>query len=214
MVKNDRFSNHNFRKLLDSHVGNVVSILREQAGDKIVKVIVTHLDRCRACKTCELYCAVGRGSNSKTLLKAIREVPTPKARLQVEGSNDVSLPMQCRHCQNAPCIDACLAGALVRDPETDMVIIREDRCVACWTCTIFCPYGAIYPSHELKMAIKCDRCNYMEHPICIDVCPTQALQLVDLDRYDEETLRSKRKNAVTLIHKDTDSDEVLLLDLH
>ncbi len=178
-----------------------------------MKVIGIHLDRCQACKTCELYCAVGRGSNGKTLLKAVREVPTPTARLQVEGTNDVSLPVQCRQCQNAPCLDVCLAGALVRDPETGMVIIHENRCVACWTCTIFCPYGTIYPSCEQKMAIKCDRCNYMEHPICIDVCPTQALQLIDLNRYDEETLRSRRKAAVPLLHKDTGGNEVHLLDL-
>ena len=124
-----------------------------------VKVIGVHIDRCTACKTCELYCAAERGNNSKTLLKAVQESPMPKSRVRVEGRNNVSMPLQCRQCLDAPCLNACLAGALFRDPETNMVIVREDRCIACRTCTIFCPYGVIYPWPERKFALKCDRCN-------------------------------------------------------
>jgi carbon-monoxide dehydrogenase iron sulfur subunit len=76
-----------------------------------------------------------------------------------------------------------------------MVIIREDLCVGCWTCTAFCPYGVIYPCPERKIAIKCDRCLYMEKPVCVDVCPTEALEVVELDGI-EELLREKRRKAV------------------
>ncbi len=157
-----------------------------------MKVIGVHLDRCTGCKTCELYCAAERGSNGKTLLKAVQETPVPKARVRVEGTNQVSMALQCRQCLDAPCLDACLAGALTRDPETQMVVIQEERCIGCWTCTIFCPYGAIYPWPERKIALKCDRCNYMEYPVCVDVCPTNALELVDLDDY-EAFLQEKRQ---------------------
>ena len=157
-----------------------------------MKVIGVHLDRCTACRTCELYCATERGSNGKTLLKAVQETPTPQARVRVEGDAHASMPLQCRQCRNAPCLDACLAGALSRDPETRMVVIQEERCIGCWTCTIFCPYGVIYPWPERKIALKCDRCNYMEHPVCVDVCPTGALELVDLEDY-EVFLQKKRR---------------------
>ena len=176
-----------------------------------MKVIGVHIDRCTACKTCELYCASERGSNGKTLLKAVQEFPTPKPRVRVEGRNNVSMPLQCRQCLDAPCLDACLAGALFRDPETNMVIVREDRCIACWTCTIFCPYGVIYPWPERKFALKCDRCNYMEYPVCVDVCPTQALELIDLKDYDD-ILQKKRRE---ISHSATAGKDkgVLLLDL-
>ena len=157
-----------------------------------MKIIGVHLDRCTGCKTCELYCAAERGSNGKTLLKAVQETPVPTARVRVEGTNRVSMALQCRQCLDAPCLDACLAGALTRDPETQMVVIQEERCIGCWTCTIFCPYGAIYPWPERKVALKCDRCNYMEYPVCVDVCPTNALELVDLDAY-EAFLQEKRQ---------------------
>ena len=163
-----------------------------------MKVIGVHLDRCTACKTCELYCAVERGSNGKTLLKAVQEFPVPKSRVRVEGNGNASMPLQCRQCLDAPCLEACLAGALDRDPETHMVVIHEERCIACWTCTIFCPYGVIYPWPERQMALKCDRCNYMEYPVCVDVCPTHALELVELGTYDD-LLRNKGQKISRMV---------------
>ncbi len=157
-----------------------------------MKVIGVHMDRCTGCKTCELYCAAERGSEGKTLLAAVQESPVPQPRLRVEGEAGSPFPLQCRHCLDAPCLDACLAGALVRDEKTNLVVIREDRCIACWTCTAFCPYGVIFPWPERKIALKCDRCGYMEEPVCVDVCPTRALELVDLNAF-EDLLREKRK---------------------
>ena len=118
-----------------------------------MKVIGVHLDRCTGCRTCELYCATERGSTGKTLLKAVQESPLPQARLRVEGGNEAPIAMQCRHCLKAPCMEACLNAALVRDPKTDLVVVKEDRCIACWTCTIFCPFGVIFPWPERKMAL-------------------------------------------------------------
>ena len=48
-----------------------------------MKVIAVHVDRCMGCKTCELYCAAERGSDGKTLLKAVQETPVPQARVRV-----------------------------------------------------------------------------------------------------------------------------------
>jgi carbon-monoxide dehydrogenase iron sulfur subunit len=144
-----------------------------------MKVIGVHLDRCTGCKTCELYCAAERGSSGKTLLKAVQENPLP----------------QPRQCLEAPCLDACLTGALGRDPTTQMVVIREDRCIACWTCTLYCPYGVIFPWPERKMALKCDRCAYMEYPVCVEACPTRALELVDMDELDKIN-QTKRQEVI------------------
>lgn len=161
-----------------------------------MKVIGIHLDRCTGCKTCELYCAAERGSAGKTLLKAAQETPAPQPRVRVEGTGDVSVALQCRHCLQAPCIDACLTGALHRDETSGLVIIREERCIGCWTCSAFCPYGVIYPAPERKIALKCDRCLHREKPVCIDVCPTRALELVDISEI-EKLLKEKRLRTAT-----------------
>jgi len=176
-----------------------------------MKVIGVHLDRCTGCKTCELFCAVDRGSNGKTLLTAVQESPLPLARVRVEGSNQVPIALQCRHCLQAPCLDACLTGALTRDPKSNMVIVQEDRCIACWTCTMFCPYGVIYPWLERKIALKCDRCAFMENPVCVEVCPCKALELMEIGDY-EEMLR-RRREKVTQKLAVSKENGLLLLDL-
>lgn len=177
-----------------------------------MKVIAVHLDRCTGCKSCELYCATERGSNSKTLLQAVQESPLPQSRVRVEGSNEVPVALQCRQCSQAPCLDSCLTGALTRDAESGIVVIQENNCIGCWTCTLFCPYGVIYPWPERKIALKCDLCLYMEVPVCVDVCPTQALELVDEDQY-EELLGQRRAASAVDIQKKTRHDGTLLLDL-
>jgi carbon-monoxide dehydrogenase iron sulfur subunit len=159
-----------------------------------MNIIGVHMERCTGCKTCELYCGAERGSEGKTLLAAVQERPVPQPRVRVEGSQGAAFALQCRQCLQAPCIDACLSGALYRDAESGIVLIREDLCVGCWTCTAFCPYGVIYPSPERKIAIKCDRCLYMETPVCVDVCPTKALEVVPLEGI-ETLLREKRRKT-------------------
>lgn len=162
-----------------------------------MKVIAVHVDRCTGCKTCELYCATERGSDSKMLLKAVQETPVPQSRVRVEGGSGASVPLQCRHCVDAPCLDACLTGALARDAETGMVRVNEDRCIGCWTCVMFCPYGVIYPWPARKLALKCDRCMYMESAVCVDACPTQALEIVEVETLGE-AFAEKRRRAASL----------------
>ncbi len=177
-----------------------------------MKTIAVHLDRCTGCKTCELYCATERGSNAKTLLQAAQEDVVPKARIRVEGSNQVSVALHCRHCLQAPCLDSCLTGALTRDSTTGAVLIQENNCIGCWTCTLFCPYGVIYPWPERKIALKCDRCNYMEIPVCVDVCPTKALELLDMAQY-EEAIGRKTGRLITELDDEDRRKSTLLLDL-
>lgn len=176
-----------------------------------MKIIGVHLDRCLGCKTCELYCAIERGSEGKTIWKAVQEVPLPQACLRVEGTNNLSFPLQCRHCLNAPCLDACLTGALTRETKNNLVIVQEERCIACWTCTMFCPYGVIYPWPEHKFAWKCDRCAFMEHPVCVEVCPCQALELIEVEDLDK-ILRERRKEVSQKLAKHEKGLLVLALD--
>lgn len=176
-----------------------------------MKVIGVHMDRCTGCKTCELYCGAERGSEAKTLLKAVRESPSPQPRVRVEGNHDVSFPLQCRHCSQAPCLDACLTGALVRDEKSGLVILRENLCIGCWTCTAFCPYGVIALSPERGIAIKCDRCLYMENPVCVDVCPTKALEVIDLS--EVEALLSEKRRKTVQATANSAGEGLRLLDL-
>lgn len=144
-----------------------------------MKSIFVNVERCVACKTCEIACALNRSSLSRQLPEAIYETVSPLARVRVSSTGgEGGFPVQCRHCENAPCLDACPAGALYRDPE-GLVLVHDDRCIGCWMCLMVCPFGAPQPFRHFRKIIKCDRCQGMEAPYCVESCPTHALLLVD-----------------------------------
>jgi carbon-monoxide dehydrogenase iron sulfur subunit len=129
------------------------------------------------CRLCEIYCAV-QHSKSKDLVKAYRgEYPKPVPRILVEEKEYLSFAIQCRHCEDAPCISACMTGAMHRDPESGAVLCDEEKCVGCWMCIMVCPFGVISRGREKKVISKCDLCLGEEEPACVKNCPNEALVL-------------------------------------
>ncbi len=158
-------------------------------------------DRCLGCKTCELACAIKRGSLSQTLIGAANEEIKPKARVKVSGNNDKSFALQCRHCQAAPCLAVCPSGALQREEKDQLISLDQDKCRGCWMCVMTCPFGAISASSEYQVAMKCDACLHMDEPACVASCPTGALQNCNEEDF-AEILRIKRNNVATLFVND------------
>lgn len=140
---------------------------------------------CLACRSCELACAVERGSISKRLSTAISEDPVPRSRVSVISFGKRGLAVHCRHCQDAPCLDACPGGALWREPEGGLVLHREDRCIGCWMCVMACPFGVITSLGDRGISQKCDQCYGREYPACVDACPTGALILSEPDEFED-----------------------------
>jgi len=150
-----------------------------------MKRIWVNKEKCMGCKTCELQCAVERNSASRTLAGAIHEDPKPVARVGVFGTTGQSFPIQCRHCEDGPCLKACPSGALQRDAESGSVFIDQAKCRGCWMCVMNCAFGAVVPSAKFKVAIKCDACMHMEEPACVASCPTGALLYGDEAGYQK-----------------------------
>jgi carbon-monoxide dehydrogenase iron sulfur subunit len=138
------------------------------------KEIFVKTDRCVGCFSCSIACAVAH-SASKTLFGAVGETPAPKSRIYVEWvSPDKKVPLVCRHCEDAPCMYACISGAISRTDE-GVVVTDTDKCIGCWTCVMVCPYGVIGRHLETHTAFRCDRCPDLEIPACVSGCPTGAL---------------------------------------
>ena len=130
---------------------------------------------CIGCHLCEVFCQVEH-SQSKDLIKAFkRESPRPLPRLWVEARMPVSFAVQCRHCDEPPCVHACLTGALQRDAESGIVTVDVDRCIGCWICMLACPFGAIRQDTQRGKIIKCDLCIGENMPVCVSQCPNEAL---------------------------------------
>ena len=85
----------------------------------------------------------------------------------------------CKHCVQAPCLEVCPTGAIIRT-EFDTVVIQSDTCNGCRDCIAACPFGVIDINHVSGTAQKCtlcyDRISVGLEPACSKACPTDSIQ--------------------------------------
>ena len=142
---------------------------------------------CIGCHLCEVYCQLHQ-AQSIGLIKAFkREAPRLLPGLRIEEKDVVSLSVRCQHCDEAPCVQACLTGALTRNPVNHTVKLDEERCIGCWTCLLVCPLSAVMQNTIREKVLKCDLCQ--GDPECVKYCVYGALQFVEA----AEAAHSKRK---------------------
>lgn len=135
---------------------------------------------CIGCHLCEVYCQL-QHAPSTDLVKAFKkEASRPLPRLRVEECGIISFSVRCQHCDEAPCVQACLTGALTRDPISSLVTVDEERCIGCGTCLLVCPLGVIKMDTDKRKAFKCDLCQGQEIPACVANCPNEALVYVEV----------------------------------
>ena len=105
-----------------------------------------------------------------------------------ESPGETSIPMQCYHCENAPCVSVCPTDSLVKT-DGEFVDVREDLCVGCQYCLSACPFGAPqFPESDDGAARvfgtggKMDKCTMCEQrqdvgkgPACAEECATDAI---------------------------------------
>ncbi len=170
-----------------------------------MKTVFVRPERCIGCKQCEIACAVEH-SKTKNLFTAIYEDPLPTPRIHVTPTVGIkTFPNKCRHCDPAPCMQACPTGAITRISEYDTVVINEEKCIACGMCAIVCPFDVITYKRswritiDKEVAIKCDNCIDRVSrgllPACVEACKTGALVYGDIN----EILKEERKETAKRI---------------
>jgi len=153
--------------------------------------------RCLGCHSCEFACALEH-SLSKSPAQAVREEVKPASRRRVRLVEGLCLTVACRHCTHAPCVDACMAGAMTKDPVTGEVTCEAEKCVSCWMCVMVCPFGAVRPGEVYT--VKCDLCAARETYACVEACPTGALFVAGPEELQERR-RQKELARKTEVHK-------------
>ncbi len=94
------------------------------------------------------------------------------------------VPKMCNHCHKSPCVQVCPVGATYDSPD-GVVLVDDSYCIGCRYCVQACPYGCRYIHPEKNVADKCTLCYHRiskgKTTACIEVCPTQARMIGDLN---------------------------------
>ncbi|MEM2465317.1 MAG: 4Fe-4S dicluster domain-containing protein [Candidatus Bathyarchaeia archaeon] len=167
------------------------------------KVFIIDTSRCTGCTSCLIACKDEFVNNDWSpyskpqpeygqfwiRLDKMERGSTPKVKVTYT-------PVPCMHCDNPPCLRACLAGA-IRKRDDGIVLIDPERCDGCKDlpsrlCIEACPYGAIYFNESLGIAQKCTMCAHLLDdpewkygPRCYDACPLEGV-IVFGDESDPE----------------------------
>ncbi len=136
---------------------------------QIEKRVLLDMDRCIECGSCAAACYYSH--NGMPAVQSARQGPA-------------LLPVICRQCKAAPCVDVCPVEAMVLD---DDGIVRRNlsRCIGCGSCARACPFGVLPNDVTRKQIAKCDLCadriasGNGAVPRCVAACPTGALQFAD-----------------------------------
>lgn len=94
------------------------------------------------------------------------------------------IPVQCQHCEDAPCVDVCPTKATYTN-EDGIVLVDHDRCIGCKYCMVACPYGARTQNEKTGVVEKCRFCVNLvakgKQPACVATCISNARIFGDLD---------------------------------
>lgn len=185
-----------------------------------MKTVFVNPERCIGCRQCEFACAVEH-SRTRDPLLAWWEEPSPKPRIHVEAGpwQNTSFPNRCRHCDPAPCEQACPTGAMARDAEQGLVLVDDGKCIACAMCAMVCPFDVITFHVHLDgvaprlVATKCDGCASRiargAEPACVEACKSAALVYGELnDLIAQERARLSVAVLTTLAGTDSNRPRV------
>lgn len=135
--------------------------------------------RCTGCNACVIACQAKNGLPSDIVYNRLESHirgTFPNVGLEI-------LPMQCMHCDNAPCISVCPTQASYKR-EDGIVAIDHNKCIGCKYCMTACPYD-VRMLDENRVPIKCTWClddlSKGLQPACAATCMNEVRIFGDLD---------------------------------
>ncbi len=175
--------------------------------------MIMDVTRCNGCYNCFLACrdefcgndypgySVAQPYRGQFWTKVIE-----KERGQYPKVKVAYTIIPCMQCENAPCVEASLSGAVYRRPDS-IVIIDPDKAKGQKQTVNACPYRVIYWNEEKNVPQKCTFCAHLldqgwKEPRCVEACPTKALVFGDLNDPDSEIskMTATAKGKLEVLH--------------
>jgi len=159
--------------------------------------MVIDVTRCNGCFNCFLACrdefcgndypgySVAQPFSGQHWVKVVE-----KERGQYPKVKVAYTVIPCMQCENAPCIEASLNGAVYRRAD-GIVIIDPEKAQGQKQIVNACPYRVIYWNEENNIPQKCTFCAHLldqgwKEPRCVEACPTKALIFGDVNDPNSE----------------------------
>ena len=119
------------------------------------------------------------------------------------------MPIQCNHCDRAPCTRVCPTQATYKDKD-GIVMMDYNKCIGCRYCMAACPYGArrfnwfephipperVNPLVPLRQHGLVEKCTFCVHRTrlgrttrCVEVCPNKARTFGNLNDPNSEVAK-------------------------
>lgn len=141
-------------------------------------------EKCIGCFTCAMAC---KNQHHQEKGVAWRRVH-PLAEEIYPHRERAFYSLACNHCEKPVCVKVCPVGAYRKRDKDGVVVHAQEQCIGCGNCVRSCPHGAPQFNPSLKKAEKCSFCwqrlDAGRSPACVQSCPVDALQVVDLAQLD------------------------------
>ena len=145
------------------------------------KRLFVDYDYCIGCRACEVACK--QEHDIPVGIKWINVVHVGPRMVGKKLKMDF-VPMRCRHCAKAPCMEACPEKAIAGRSD-GVVLIDPELCTGCMACAEACSFGAIQLNPQTHVAEKCTQCvNRIDaglEPACVHACPSKCMYFGDIN---------------------------------
>ncbi|MEI7449811.1 MAG: 4Fe-4S dicluster domain-containing protein [Desulfomonile sp.] len=166
--------------------------------------IAVDTTKCIGCHACRVACQNQNGLEFKEAYNWIKQ--RDRGKFPAFGSEFV--PVQCNHCEKAPCQRVCPTGATYTTSE-GVVLVNPKTCVGCKYCMEACPYKVRIVEHHKGIVEKCRFCIELVReggaPACVTTCPTQVRIFGDLDDPNSEISQFVAQHRAQPLRPDLDT---------